>query len=88
MGLDLNLAQQFKTLQKKVDRLVENIDKVKQETTDFKDNYSQQLEDKHSFYKEQDKYSNKEKKEDTGATVDPSARLDDKTLEDVKFGAD
>jgi len=47
------------------------------------------LDDKHKFYKEQDQWDKKRaQEEDTGASIDPKARLDVKTMDDVKFGAD
>mmetsp|Transcript_39541 Transcript_39541/g.60395 ORF Transcript_39541/g.60395 Transcript_39541/m.60395 type:complete len:98 (+) Transcript_39541:1241-1534(+) len=88
IGLDVNFAPKFVDLHKKIDQLIENIDRVKEETKEFKEHYSTQLGDKASFYKEQDKWDKPKDDDDIGQSVDPKTRLDQKTMEDIKFGAE
>ena len=85
-GLDYRLADMMKTLHDKTDLLIANIDTIKTNGTEFKNQFEKQLEDKKSFYTEQDKH---EKAAEPEKSSSPSKQtLDEETVKEVKLGAD
>mmetsp|Transcript_10648 Transcript_10648/g.17896 ORF Transcript_10648/g.17896 Transcript_10648/m.17896 type:complete len:173 (+) Transcript_10648:1096-1614(+) len=90
MGVDRNFGASFKGMHNRIDRLIETIDSLSKNTKQFLDQYDKQLTEKDKFYKDQDKFSKERQESDSleGTSVDPNLKLDDKTLEDIKYGVE
>lgn len=59
IGLDLNLHPALANLHKKVDGLISNVDKLIEDTNNFKDAYEKQLNDKDNFYQNDQEFEEK-----------------------------